>query len=389
MMLRSDDNLRVLLLAPQKVVGGITTWARVLLKYANSAHTQFIVVDTSKLYDPIGKKLGLRGAILGVRDALVRFCKIIKILLRNRPHLVYFTCAPSIGMIVRDVPLMILLRVFGKKCIVHLHGGDINGFFGGFFLRKYLARLGLRCCIAIFPIARDVEAAARKLFDNDKVIYVPNMLDDDFLAECKLKTEVQSGRIKIIHVAWQAPEKGSFDMVEAIRLVRTNIQCDLIGKAAPEYEKLLNSKISQYDIGSKIRLNGLCTGKDLQQFYEQADIFAMPTHSEGFPMVILEAMAYGLPVVATDVGNIREMIAADSSEPAGILLRHVNPVDATELAEVLEKLAGDSKLRATLGQNGRRRVMSKYLASLIVPKLEALLAELVDDKGNKKGRHEL
>jgi glycosyltransferase involved in cell wall biosynthesis len=379
-MLKSDDNLRVLLLAPQKIIGGITTWARILLKYANSAHTQFIVVETSKLFDPLGKKLGLRGAILGVRDGLIRFCKIIKILLRDHPHLVYFTCAPSIGMVVRDVPVMILLRIFGKKCIAHLHGGKVNGFFGGFFLRKWLACLGLRCCTAIFVITKDVESAARKLFDNGKVIYVPNMLDDDFMAAYKLKTDVQNDRIKIIHVAWQAPEKGSFDMVEAIRLVHTDVQCDLIGKAPPEYEKLLNSRISQYDIGSKICLKGLRTGKDLQQSYEQADIFALPSHMEGFPMVILEAMAYGLPVVATEVGNIREMIGADSSEPAGILLGHVNPVDAIELAEVLEMLAGDSKLRATLGQNGRRRVMSKYLASLIVPKLETLLAEIKDDK---------
>lgn len=58
-----------------------------------------------------------------------------------------------------------------------------------------------------------------------------------------------------------------------------------------------------------------------------------------------------------------------------------------ELAEVLEKLAGDSELRATLGQNGRRRVMSKYLASVIVPQLEILLALI--DKGNKGLRHEL
>jgi glycosyltransferase involved in cell wall biosynthesis len=380
--------IKILLLAPQKIVGGITTWAKILLKYANSARTQFILVDTSKLYDPLGKKLGLRGAILGVRDGLVRYCKIIKILLRDRPHLVYFTCAPSIGLVVRDAPLMILLRVFGKKCIVHLRGGNVNGFFGGFLLRKWLVRLGLRCCEAILVITRDVESAARKLFGSSKVIYLPNMIDDDFVKNCKPKTDIRNDRIKIIHIAWQAPEKGSFDTVEALRLVKSDMQCDLIGKAAPEYEKSLNSTISKYGIESKIRLTGLRTGKDLQQSYEQADIFALPSHMEGFPMVILEAMAYGLPVVATDVGNIREMIAADSDEPAGILLGHVNPVDAGELAEVLEKLAGDSELRATLGQNGRRRVMSKYLASLIVPKLEALLAELID-KGNKEVRHEL
>jgi glycosyltransferase involved in cell wall biosynthesis len=383
-----DNKSKVLLLAPQKIVGGITTWARILLKYAHPDRTQFIVVDTSKLYDPLGKKLGLRGAVLGVWDGLIRFCRIMKVLIKDRPGLVYFTCAPSIGMVVRDVPVMILLRLLGKKCIAHLHGGKIEGFFGGFFLRRWLARLGLRCCTAVFVITRDVEDAARKIFGPGKIIYVPNMLDDEFVKNCTPRAQTQSGSVKIIHIAWQAPEKGSFDMVEAVKLLRADVQCDLIGRASPEYETQLNAKISQYGIGSRIRLTGLRTGKDLQQSYEQADIFAMPTHSEGFPMVVMEAMAHGLPVVATDVGNIREMIAADSDEPAGILLRHVNPVDAAELARVLEELAADGELRATLGRNGRQRLMDKYLASFIVPKLESLLAELIE-KGNKELRHEL
>ena len=373
----SENKLRVLLLAPQKAVGGIATWARILLKYAHPDRTEFILVDTSKLYDALGKKLGPRGAILGVRDGLVRFCKIVKILCHDRPQLVYFTCSPSIGMILRDVPLMILLKTFGKKCVAHLHGGNISGFFDGFLLRKWLARQGLRCCAALFVITRDVETAARKLFYSGNVIYVPNMLDDDFVKNCKLKNTAQGDKIKIIHVAWQAPEKGSFDIVEAIRLVRTDVQCDLIGTAASKYKESLNAAISGYGLGSKIRLTGLRTGRDLQQSYEEADIFALPTHQEGFPMVLLEAMAYELPIVATDVGNIREMIAAYSDKPAGILIRRTDPIDPKELASAFDKLSTDQQLRRSLGLNGRNRLVENYLASALVPKLQNLLNNIV------------
>jgi len=283
-------------------------------------------------------------------------------------------------MVVRDAPLMILLRLFGKKCIAHLHGGNINGFFGGFLLRKWFARIGLRCCTAIIVITRDVEDAARKLFGSGKIIYVPNMLDDDFVNNCKPHTDIQNNCVKIIHVAWQAPVKGSFDMIEALNLVQADVQCDLIGRVPPEYEKSLKSAILKCGIGSKIRLTGLRTGADLQQAYEQADIFALPTHPEGpegFPMVILEAMAYALPIVATDVGNIREMIAADSDKPAGILIRKTNPIDPKDLADAFDELSANQQLRKTLGLNGRNRLLENYLASVVVPKLQKLLKNIV------------
>ncbi|MGD0596388.1 MAG: glycosyltransferase family 4 protein [Sedimentisphaerales bacterium] len=379
-MSKVDDKLKILLLAPQKAVGGIATWAKILLKYSNPKNVDYLVIDTSKLYAPLGKQLGIVGAVCGLWDAIIRFYRVLKALFFFKPHSVYFTCAPSIGMVVRDAPLMILLRLIGKPSVVHLHGGNVQGFFGGFFLRRWLARAGMRCCNAIFVITRDVEKTARELFGGDKVIYVPNMLDDDFVNNCKLHTDIQNNCIKIIHVAWQAPEKGSFDMIEALNLVQADMQCDLIGKASPEYEKSLNSTILKYGIESKIRLTGLLTGADLQRSYEQADIFALPTHPEGpegFPMVILEAMAYALPIVATDVGNIREMIAADSDKPAGILIRKTNPIDPKDLADAFDELSANQQLRKTLGLNGRNRLLENYLASVIVPKLQKLLKNIV------------
>jgi glycosyltransferase involved in cell wall biosynthesis len=379
-----NEKVRVLLLAPEKAVGGITMWAKYLQKYSNPEKVEYHVIDTSKLYDPLGKRLGFRGAVLGLRDAIARFFRVVRAIIMFHPHLIHFTCAPSIGLVIRDVPLMFLLWLLRIRTIAHLHGGNLDRFFGGFILRRLIIRNGLRCCRAIFVITREVERAGRTIFTGDKVTYVPNMIDDDvvsFEGHKHIHTIEEKTSLKLIHVGWQAPEKGSLDLVKAMRHVQTPVSCDLVGETAPDHQESIENRIREYKVGNKIRLVGFKASSDLENIFKQADIFVLPSHFEGFPYVILEAMAYGLPIIASDVGNIREMIGFDGPEPAGLLLKQTHPINAVELAELIDELATDPTLRIRLSQNGRKRVANKYLASKVVPKLEDLFKDLVCSTG--------
>jgi len=317
---------------------------------------------------------------LGLWDAIKRLVKFLIFLITFHPHIVYLTCSPSIGLVVRDAPLMFLLHLLGICTIAHLHGGNVEKFFGGFVLRRFLVHNSLRCCRSIFVITREVEKEGQAIFPGGKIIYVPNMIDDTLVTDINNKYIYSIGQkspLKLIHVAWQAPVKGSLDLVEAMRYVQTPVSCDLVGEAAAEHQKSIENQIRKYNVGDKIRLVGFKSGKDLENAFKEADMFVFPSYSEGFPYVILEAMAYGLPIIASDVGNIREMIGFDSPEPAGLLLKHIHPISAEELAALIDKLARDPSLRIRLSQNGRRRVSDKYMASKVVPKLEDLLKEMV------------
>jgi glycosyltransferase involved in cell wall biosynthesis len=81
-------------------------------------------------------------------------------------------------------------------------------------------------------------------------------------------------------------------------------------------------------------------------------------------------------VVATDVGNIREMLGVDTDRPAGVVLDKVNPIDPLELARKIDELIASASLRRTLGRNGVHRVRNLYPASKVVPDLEALLERI-------------
>ena len=100
------------------------------------------------------------------------------------------------------------------------------------------------------------------------------------------------------------------------------------------------------------------TGRvDVKSYYKKMQVLVLTSISEGQPLVILEAMASGVPVVATDVGGCREMLNPDSEDLSGIITKLVNPHDT---AEGILKILKDKKLARRMGKNGRKHVEKFY-----------------------------
>lgn len=380
-MKSNNEKLRVTMLAPTIAVGGIATWLRILLKYSDIKKIVYEVLDTSKLYDPFGRKYNLRGIMFGLRDAFLQLMRLVKNLAIFKPNVVYFTCAPSAGYATRDIFFMFMLNLLNVPTIAHLRGGNIEGFWGGNKFRKFIVISALKTCRAILVITREMEEKGKIIFSADKIIYFPNMIDDISIKNIKdhPRNFEPTGSIKLLHVGWQCPEKGSFDLVEAMKDINSHVTCDLVGTAAPEYEMAIEARIDELGIKDRIKMVGQKTGNDIVEAFNKADIFVFPTHREGpegFPNVILEAMACGLPIIANEVGNIREMIGADTESPAGLLLDNVDPVDPREIADKIEKLIAAPELRSNLSKNGILRVKEYYVASKVAPALEELLYDI-------------
>jgi glycosyltransferase involved in cell wall biosynthesis len=107
-------------------------------------------------------------------------------------------------------------------------------------------------------------------------------------------------------------------------------------------------------IANKVRLIGSKHGEELAELYRNAVFFVLSSNEEGLGIVILEAMASGLPVVSTDCGGPATAIKEGES---GFL----TPVgDAAALAEAMEKLLNDSALRARMGEAGRRIATERF-----------------------------
>jgi glycosyltransferase involved in cell wall biosynthesis len=114
---------------------------------------------------------------------------------------------------------------------------------------------------------------------------------------------------------------------------------------------------------------------DVPEILQALDIFVLPSNWEGLPNAVLEAMAAGLPVVATRVGGVPEVVVEGQT---GIL---VPPRDPNALADALLTLLRDPNLRRRMGQAGRQRVQEYFSVDQMVSKTETLYEQLLSEKG--------
>jgi glycosyltransferase involved in cell wall biosynthesis len=132
-----------------------------------------------------------------------------------------------------------------------------------------------------------------------------------------------------------------------------------------------------------VELRGRVSDDELRRAYAGASVLALPAivdsrgDTEGLGVVLLEAMSYGVPVVASDLGGITDIVA---NEETGLL---VAPADAAALAAALERLARDPALAARLGEAGRHVVRDRFSWPSIVAQWEACYRAAGERRGTQ------
>lgn len=373
------EKIRVVMFAPEKVVGGITTWWRTFKCFSNSEQIEYRVIDTSKLYEPLGRKANVRGYVLGSILAFKRLWILLSLLLTYKPHIVYLNCAPSTGFFFRDLLFLILVDLFGVSSIVHLHGGSITGFVGKSYLRRKITLKILQKSSKIIVICRSVQKYLEQNLVASTVTYIPNMLDDHYLDRVKDYQSFQGDHIKLLHVGWQAQEKGTLDLLQAMATLQQNVTCDFVGAIDPKFRPEIEAQIETFSLDDRVCFHGEIWKKDvLDKFYMNADVFVLSSWSEGFPMVVLEAMAWSLPIVSTPVGSVPDMLGSESFHPAGMVTANVKNAD--EIVSAIQILVDNPVNAKKMGRLSRLRLVEQYLASKVVPQIERTIQSVAQNK---------
>ena len=161
---------------------------------------------------------------------------------------------------------------------------------------------------------------------------------------------------ELLCVAALVPAKGQDVLLTALAdLTDVGWRCVCVGSRHRDVEfvRQLEQRARDAGIAERVLFTGPRTGGDLEASYAAADAVVLPTRSESFGMVVVEALARGLPVLAADVGGVPEALgeATDGTRP-GILVR---PGDATDLAKAIRRWLEDPWLRDTLREAARER----------------------------------
>jgi glycosyltransferase involved in cell wall biosynthesis len=171
----------------------------------------------------------------------------------------------------------------------------------------------------------------------------------------------QNGPVNIICVGSLLEVKGHTYLVQACRLLRdrgANFICHLVGEG--NYRARIEKEIEKYGLGDNIKLHGACTQSHVRELLAASDIFVLaskPTRQgarEGIPVSIMEAMAVGLPVVASDISGIPELV---EDRVSGFL---TPPGDVEALAETIGALIEDDPLRQRMGAAAREIILRDF-----------------------------
>jgi glycosyltransferase involved in cell wall biosynthesis len=195
---------------------------------------------------------------------------------------------------------------------------------------RRLARLALERADVVLPVSADLEAALRELAPLGRTRVVPNVVDDVFRPGPSRNGKVDRDRVRLLTAGLlDTPRKGVDVLLQALTLLpeRRRFRLDVVGDGPlrPGYEALAG----RLGLDGLVRFHGLEPKAALARRMRDADLFVLASRYENNPCVLLEAMASGLPVVATRVGGVPELV--DSA--AG---RLAEPLDPEDLARTLE-----------------------------------------------------
>lgn len=320
-------------------------------------------------YAELLEKEGVKVTVLGVRGAwdIGKLRTMARLLRDERIDLLHSHLFHS-DLVGRPAAMLA-----GTPHYVHtLHSAQ--SFFGW---RHYaFARLLAGRCEKLICVSQSVrDFHSRKTgLPLERYHVIHNGIDTAFF-ECStesrniLRTQwgVTNGDAVVAFVGRLIEEKGVDVLLEAIRLLKgKSIQFVIAGEGP------LRGRIEEFlktPAGSRGRMMGQ-TG-DVRGVLSAADIFVMPSRCEGFGLAAAEAMAAGLPVIASRIPSLQEIINDDN---CGLL---IDPENADQFAEKIDALARDESLRQRLGQAAREKIVSRYSIAENIKAHEELYQSLV------------
>lgn len=267
--------------------------------------------------------------------------------------------------------MAILAKAFGKKVILAPRSGyiiqDIE--YEG-LLKRFISYVFRKVDYVICQGKYWQELFHSLVHDEprSKFEVIPNWIDSERYFKNRPRYELGEPPLKILYIGWIIRLKGVFDLIEATRILKNrNCQFKVIMAGDGNAMNQLKKIIHQYQLEEDVDLLGWRSGEDKMKLLRNSDIFVLPSHGEGLPNALMEAMASGLPCVASNVGAMGELLIQGET---GMLIDPGNP---SELADRLEELLGQEDLRRKFSQKGREHVSKYNSIQYAMGKLETLI----------------
>jgi glycosyltransferase involved in cell wall biosynthesis len=303
-------------------------------------------------------------------------------LIKNRPHLVYLTIAQSSFGFLKDCPLIILSKLFGKKCVIHFHGGLFGlTYQKSKFFARWIMTISLKLVDATVVLTDSLKSMVNQVVPEEKIYVIPNCVEDSLILS---PTEVEKNKNRInqnlkpftvLYFSNLIKSKGYFDVLKATCDFKDNsIKFIFVGSWLNQEEKKeVEEFIQSNQIEKLVEFMEPVYGERKKQLLIASDVFVLPTYypQEGLPITMLEAMACGLPVIVTQYRGIADVITEGEN---GFF---VPARDPQAIANKIKILLQDKNLRLRIAENNIKKVKDNFTKQRYIQKFIKLFNTLL------------
>lgn len=317
--------------------------------------------------------------IINLYIAIKNFIQCVIHLILKRPHLVYLTISQNNIAFIRDSTFVLAAKIISHaKIIVHFRGSNYLNFYNssGKLFRKLIDFIysSTDFCIVL---GQNLKSMVSKWFNDRQILILPNATD--FCPDITQRTNLSNnGFLKLGYIGHFGPEKGTRELIESFKIIHDNNQNVLLQLAGDfkhnncEFIKWFECYLTSNKINDTIKLLGNISGNLKERFFLSTDIFIFPSYHEGHPNAILEAMAGGCPIIATNVGAISESVIDGVN---GFL---IPPKSVRDIVEKVNVLMNNPQLMRQMGEKSRGLYEKHFTSEASVEQMISMFNNILD-----------
>ena len=349
-----DEN--ILFVGPVFDLGGIGS----VFKVYREKYIRSNFISTYPMNEEISK----------IKIFIIAIAKIKKIIKHDKEiKILHIHCASG-GSFYRKSIILGLGKIYGRKVIMHMHGGGFKEFYNSNRILKPFIKYILSLSDKVICLSEEWE----KFYKNEMKIKNTVIIENSIEVKTKSKKPRIEENIKLLFMGKICEEKGIFELIEYLKKSNFfNIGKIMLYICGNGDSKRLEEMISTPELSKYIRYLGWVEGLKKEIILNESDIYILPSHFEGVPISILEALAYGKPIIATRVGGIPSLVKN------GINGWLMEKAIFTPLEDIFEEIFKNPKVLEEYGDNAYKTA-SSYKPSIMFKKLDKVYQECLIDK---------
>lgn len=290
-----------------------------------------------------------------------------RMLVDRRVKVVHIHTAAD-GSFWRKSKIACLAKMMGKKVVLHMHASRFKDFYNESEKKDWILK-NLQIVDKLIVLSESWKEWFVGIgMDGEKVEVLHNITAyPQLMPEAK----VEDGKVHYLFLGEIGPRKGVFDMLKGVAAHREELKDKVeIRIGGNKNEDQLKAFIKDNELEDFVKFEGFVSGEKKLRLLNWADVFVLPSHNEGLPIAILEAMSYGCAIISTPVGGIPEVVTPKMN---GLL---VTPGDSEGIATAIARYANNSDLLVSEGKESLK-VVDTYLPEFVLNHLRKIYENLM------------